>query len=106
MSNVKQQPQAGTPSQRRFLAKLVVLMTGAMLLDGYVFGIFGPVTATMSDELSASPLVEGLIGAAALIGIFIAAPLGGWAADKFGRRPVLIADMGAFVVISILQFFP
>lgn len=106
MSNMKEHPVTGSPFKRRFLAKLVALMTGAMLLDGYVFGIFGPVTGTMSDELGASPLVEGLIGAAALIGIFIAAPIGGWAADKFGRRPILIADMGAFVVISVLQFFP
>ncbi|WP_372341187.1 MFS transporter [Streptomyces sp. CC224E] len=31
--------------------------------------------------------------------------LGGWATDRFGRKPMFLVDMGLFVVASSLQFF-
>ncbi|MEN0138659.1 MAG: MFS transporter [Rhodococcus sp. (in: high G+C Gram-positive bacteria)] len=91
--------------KRRFLWRLLVLLTGAMFLDGYIFGILGPATGRMSADLGLSPLWEGLIAAGTLIGIFAGAPLGGWAADRFGRKPVLMVDMALFVLVSAVQFF-
>jgi putative MFS transporter len=41
----------------------------------------------------------------ALFGILIGSPLGGWAGDKWGRKPLFMIDMALFVVGSILQFF-
>ena len=46
-----------------------------------------------------------LVASAALFGILIGSPLGGWAGDKYGRKPLFMIDMGLFVVASILQFF-
>jgi len=37
--------------------------------------------------------------------ILIGSPLGGWAGDKWGRKPLFMIDMALFVVGSILQFF-
>jgi putative MFS transporter len=91
--------------KRRFLTRLVFVLVGGMFLDGYILGIIGPVSATMSDDLSLSPLWTGLIAAAALIGIFIGSPIGGWATDKFGRKTMFLIDMALFVVASALQFF-
>ena len=36
---------------------------------------------------------QGLIAAAALFGILVGSPLGGWAADKWGRKPMFMIDM-------------
>lgn len=94
-----------TSFKRRFLWRLVSVLVGGMFLDGYILGIIGPVTATMSAELTLSPLWTGLIAAAALIGIFIGAPIGGWATDKFGRKTMFLIDMALFVIASGLQFF-
>ena len=46
-----------------------------------------------------------LVASMALFGILIGSPLGGWAGDKWGRKPLFMIDMGLFVVASILQFF-
>jgi putative MFS transporter len=91
--------------KRRFMKRLVAVLIGGMFLDGYILGIIGPVTTTMAADLVLSSLKEGLIAAAALLGILIGSPLGGWAADKFGRKPLLIADLGLFVLASAMQFF-
>jgi putative MFS transporter len=91
--------------KKRFLTRLVVVLIGGMFLDGYILGIVGPVTGTVSEELGISALWEGLIAAGALLGILVGSPLGGWAADKWGRKPLFIIDIGLFCVASGLQFF-
>jgi MFS transporter, putative metabolite transport protein len=91
--------------KRRFLTKLAAILCGGMFIDGYILGIIGPVTATIAADLGFSPLWEGLIAASALLGIFIGSPLGGWLCDKFGRKPMFMADMALFCIASFLQFF-
>ncbi len=91
--------------KRRFMRKMIFVLTGGMFLDGYILGIVGPVSGTMTDDLGLSTFWEGAIAAGALFGILIGSPLGGWAADKFGRKPLFMADMGLFVIASALQFF-
>ena len=91
--------------KRRFMIRLVAVLIGGMFLDGYILGIIGPVTGTMAGDLGLSDLWSGLIAAGALFGIFFGAPLGGWAADKFGRKPLFLIDMGLFVIASAMQFF-
>ncbi|MGW4336390.1 MFS transporter [Rhodococcus koreensis] len=107
MSTVKETPgdqsETSVEFKRRFMIRLLVVLTGAMFLDGYIFGILGPVTGTMSADLNLSPLWEGLVAAGSLIGIFFGAPLGGWAADKFGRKPALRLDLGLFIIVSSLH---
>jgi putative MFS transporter len=92
-------------AKRRFLIRLAAVLVGGMFIDGYILGIIGTVIGQIGTDLEISPLYEGLIAASALLGIFIGSPLGGWAADKFGRKPMFMADMGLFVVGSALQFF-
>src|SRR5262245_62167679 len=99
------QGETSAAFKRRFMRRLIAVLTGGMFLDGYILGIIGPATGAMTADLSLSTLWVGLIAAAALLGIFIGSPLGGWATDKFGRRPMFLADMGLFVVASAMQFF-
>lgn len=91
--------------KRRFMIRMILVLTGGTFLDGYILGIVGPVSGKMTAELGISPVWEGLIAAGALFGILVGSPLGGWAGDKFGRKPLFMLDMGLFVIASAMQFF-
>ncbi|MFC7882601.1 MFS transporter [Streptomyces sp. NPDC057376] len=84
---------------------MIVVLTGGMFLDGYILGIVGPVSATIATDMHLNAFWEGLVAAGALFGILIGSPLGGWAADKYGRKPLFMIDMALFVIASALQFF-
>ncbi|MFF2315239.1 MFS transporter [Arthrobacter sp. NPDC058097] len=96
---------ASTPSKRRFLIRMVAVLIGGMFLDGYVLGIIGPVSGTMAKDLQLTVVWQGLIAAAALIGILIGSPLGGWVSDKWGRKPIFMFDIALFAIASGMQFF-
>lgn len=96
---------ASSASKRRFLTRMVTVLIGGMVLDGYVLGIIGPVSGRMAEDLHLTALWQGLIAAAALVGILIGSPIGGWAADKFGRKPIFMFDIGLFAIASGMQFF-
>ena len=91
--------------KRRFMMRMIFVLTGGMFLDGYILGIVGPVSARLTADLGVSTFWEGLIAAGALFGILFGSPLGGWAADKYGRKPLFLADMGLFLISSAMQFF-
>ena len=95
----------GPAAKRRFLIRLTAVLCGGMFIDGYILGIIGTVIGTISTDLDIPVLWQGLIGASALIGIFVGSPLGGWLADKFGRKPLFMADIALFVIASAAQFF-
>ncbi len=96
---------ASTVNKKRFLTRMVTVLIGGMILDGYVLGIVGPVAGRMAEDLQLTALWQGLIAAAALIGILVGSPIGGWAADKWGRKPIFMFDIGVFAVASAMQFF-
>lgn len=85
--------------------RLLAVLIGGMLLDGYILGVIGPVTGPMKDDLGMSTWELGLVTSAALFGILIGSPLGGWAGDKWGRKPLFMIDMALFLIASLLQFF-
>ncbi len=91
--------------KRRFMRRLIAVLVGGMLLDGYILGAIGPVSATMGEDLGLSTLWIGLVASGALFGTLIGSPIGGWAGDKFGRKPLFMVDMAIFVVASAMQFF-
>ena len=84
--------------RRRFLIRLTLVLVGGMFLDGYILGIIGPATGLIQDDLQVNDLMLGLIAAGTLFGIFVGAPVGGWMTDKFGRKPLVLIDMGWFVL--------
>ncbi|MFV0460932.1 MAG: MFS transporter [Actinomycetales bacterium] len=97
--------QTSDAFKRRFMWRLIIVLTGGMLLDGYILGVIGPVTPALEAELGLNATQIGLVAAMALLGILIGSPLGGWAADKWGRKPLFMIDMSLFVIASIMQFF-
>ena len=101
------QPGEASASFRKlFQIRLIGVLVGGMLLDGYILGIIGPITHTMEHSIPGmTPVWIGLEAASALLGILIAAPIGGMLADKYGRKPLFFWDMILFVVASAAQFF-
>ena len=79
------------------MTRLVAVLIGGMFLDGYILGIMGTVISPISADLNFSELWEGLIAASALLGILVGSPLGGWPADKFGRKPLFMVGHGALL---------
>ncbi|MFD4506734.1 MFS transporter [Streptomyces sp. NPDC058457] len=112
MTPATQQPP-GTPEvpadrdreRRRLHTKLKLATQIGEGIDGYIIGGIGMAMTALTADLHLSTLMEGLVGASPLIGIFVGGPLFGRLADRFGRRPVFLADMLIFLVGSALQFF-
>lgn len=91
--------------KKRFIIRLFAVLAGGTFLDGYILGIIGPVTVVLQEDLQFTAVQVGLLAAMTMIGILVGAPTGGWAADKWGRKPLFILDISLFVVASVLQFF-
>lgn len=106
MSATETKYEEGTPAfKKRFMIRLWAVLIGGTIIDGYILGIIGPVTATLRTDLGMDSTQVGLLAAMALIGILIGSPAGGWAADRFGRKPMFIADITLFTIASVMQFF-
>ena len=91
--------------QRQFITKLTVLISGGMFIDGFILGGIGILMPAITADLNLSLAWQGLIGASALVGIFIGGPLGGYLADKIGRKPMFTIDLAVFLIGSVAQFF-
>lgn len=78
---------------------------GGTALDGYILGVVGGSISAATNELHFSPLAQGLIGASALIGIFIGGLFFGRAADRWGRKTVFRWNLIVFAILSVLQLF-
>ena len=61
-----------------------------MLFDGYDLVIYGSVLPHLMQEWQLSPQTAGLLGAASLMGMMLGAVTLGMAADKFGRKNIIV----------------
>ncbi|WP_454812873.1 MFS transporter [Paenarthrobacter nitroguajacolicus] len=93
------------PQKHRFLMKLSLIIAGGMFIDGFILGGIGLVMPALTEDLGLSGFWQGLIGSSALIGIFFGGPIGGYLADRFGRKPMFIFTLAIFMVGSVAQFF-
>lgn len=73
--------------------------------DGYILSSIGLALVTLAPRFGLNAVTTGVIGAGTLFGILVGAPLFGHLTDRHGRRILMIADLGAFVVIAIAQIF-
>jgi MFS transporter, putative metabolite transport protein len=88
---------------------LWLLSTGGTLLDGFAIFALGVAMPLIIAEFHLKPGVVGLIGAALVLGAVFGAGLGGPAADRLGRKRLMLADMiiiGAGAGISALANGP
>jgi AAHS family 3-hydroxyphenylpropionic acid transporter len=74
-------------------------------LEGYDIQAFGVAAPHMAPDLALNSAQLGWAGSAAMVGLVIGAFTGGWAADRWGRKPVLIASVVTFGIFSIATAF-
>jgi putative MFS transporter len=68
------------------------------LLDGFVIFALGVAMPLIIAEFRITPDVVGLIGAALVLGAVFGAGIGGPAADRLGRKRLMLADM---IIIAV-----
>ena len=89
----------------RFHRKLVAACLGGPVLDGYILSIVAIALIGVSADFRTNTLATSLIGASALLGIFLGALLAGPLTDRFGRQFMYTVDLWVLVAGSVLQFF-
>ncbi len=89
----------------RFHCRIAGLTFGAHLTDGYVLGVIGYALVQLTPQMNLSPLEEGLIGGAALLGLFLGSLLLGWLSDHIGRQKIFTLSFALITLASFLQFF-
>ena len=70
-------------------------------LEGYDIQAFGVAAPHFVPELGINPAQQGMAGSIAMVGLVAAAFLGGWLADRLGRKPVLVGSVLIFGLGSI-----
>ncbi|MFF8848167.1 MFS transporter [Streptomyces sp. NPDC015127] len=88
-----------------FHRKLTWSCAGGPFLDGYLLSIIGVALVGMTGELHLTTADVSLIGAAALVGIFVGGLCGGAVTDKLGREAMYTLDLAVLVAVSLLSVF-
>jgi AAHS family 3-hydroxyphenylpropionic acid transporter len=92
----------GRVLQRGLVIAVCVLIA---TLEGYDVQAFGVAAPHLAPELGLNPSQVGWAGSMANFGLVLGALAGGWAADRWGRKPVLLASVLAFGVFSLATAF-
>lgn len=85
-----------------FHVALILLGFLIIMVDGYDIVIYGTVVPVLMKEWSISPVIAGAIGSYTTIGQAVGALVFGYAADKLGRKKVIIICVALFSVFTAL----
>lgn len=80
------------------LFAFVLALCGAVLSEGYDVGVLNGVLVRVQDEFHLSALEIAVIVTTTPVCVIPGSMLGGWAADKFGRRPALLITVILLIV--------
>ncbi|GAA4842198.1 MFS transporter [Saccharopolyspora rosea] len=89
----------------RFHLRITALTFCANYSDGYELGIISIALPVIAGQLGFGSVWEGLLGASALLGIFVGSIVVGWAADRIGRQRLYMLDFLLIAVASAAEFF-
>ncbi|MFD2420563.1 MFS transporter [Amycolatopsis pigmentata] len=81
------------------------LMISTILIEAWDLYSISFILVFLKAQYNPGWLLLGLTSAAVQAGAVVGALSGGWLADKFGRRPVFLTTMAAFVVLALAQSF-
>lgn len=79
------------------------LASGGTLLDGFSIFALGVAMPLVTQHFGLTALMVGLIGSALVLGAAIGAAIGGPAADRLGRKPLVLADMAILAAGAALS---
>jgi MFS transporter, AAHS family, 3-hydroxyphenylpropionic acid transporter len=81
--------------------RVLVLCAIVILLEGFDIQAAGVSAPKLTQAFNLLSLGKGIFLGASAVGIFISAVLGGFLADRFGRRPVVVSGVMIFGVFSL-----
>ena len=86
-------------SLRTVLAIVVCFFVASV--EGFDLQAFGVAAPSLVKALMLTPSQQGMAASAAMVGLAIGAFVGGWLADRVGRKPVLTVAVTAFGICSL-----
>src|SRR5215216_950942 len=90
---------------KAFHYRMSAFVGGGQFIDGYILGVIAIGLVLMPADFGLTPTWKGLIGASALIGLFVGGIVFGWVTDLIGRKNLYTIDLLVFLVGSVAQFF-
>jgi putative MFS transporter len=88
-----------------FHRRIAIYSCGGPFCDGYILGIIAAALGPLSSEIGLTAGWQGIVGAAALVGMFVGGLVFGYLTDLLGRRVMYSADLLVLVVASAAQFW-
>lgn len=87
---------------RRVTVIVLVICWATIIADGFDVVVFGALVPSLigDPELGLNPATVGLLGASAIIGMFVGSLLSGAVTDRFGRKRPLIVFVTWFSVVT------
>ena len=85
--------------------RIWLLSAMGVFLDGFDLFILAVAMPLIVQHLQPSPVMQGLIGASAVLGAIIGAGLLGHLTDLWGRKYLYLADLAIFIVFAVLSGF-
>ncbi|WP_051111676.1 MFS transporter [Sciscionella marina] len=97
--------KATRPARSRTPVLITLYAGGGEFCDGYILSVIGVSLPLLGEQFSLTSTQSGLIGSAALVGMFLGGLVFGYVTDRVGRQKIYLFDIAAFIVLSALQFF-
>lgn len=92
---------AAAPARAPAAGITVALCFAVAVLEGFDIQAIGVAAPRLSPELGLGPDQMGWIFSISNIGIVLGASLGGWLADRIGRKPVFMGAVSMFGVFTL-----
>jgi putative MFS transporter len=89
----------------RFTWVIVLLLAGALVVEALDIGTLGTILPVLRQALALTPAKIGLLAASSALGIVIGMIPAGRLADRFGRKPLLVAGVLWFAVGTAIAAF-
>ncbi len=86
-------------------AHIWFLSAMGIFLDGFDLFVMSIALPLIIVQFSATPIEQGIVGSAAVIGAIFGALIGGRLCDRFGRKKVFLFDLLIFIIFAVLSFF-
>src|SRR5947209_3796915 len=81
------------------------LMISTILIEAWDLYAISFILVFLKDQFHPNWLLLGFTSAAVQAGAVLGALIGGWLADKLGRRVIFLSTMTAFIVLALAQSF-